>query len=119
MGAPVERIVEVKVEFKSGKGTDDDGEELPDPVPDNTVVLNEAAVENMVLGDEEEGASEAGRAELETSVLGADVRVVFACCGTDDGKPDDGIEPWELETTVESSVPPVCDASERVEFHIV
>jgi len=119
MGAPVEGRVEVKVEFESGKGIDDDGEKLPGPVPDNTVVPDEAAVENVVLGDEEEGASEAGRAELETSVPGADVCVVFACCGTDDGKPDDVIEPWELETPVESPVPPVCDASERVEFHIV
>lgn len=91
MGAPVEGIVEVKVEFESGKGTDDDGEKLPDPVPDDTAVADGAAVENVVLGDEEK-VSEAGRAELETSVPEADVCVLFVCCGTDDGRPDDGVE---------------------------
>lgn len=55
IAAPVESIVEGRAELESGKGTDDGNEELPDPVPGDSTVLDRLAVENAVFGDEEEG----------------------------------------------------------------
>lgn len=74
-GAAVEKAVEDDVEFTSGKGTDDDDDEVCDPTPDDAAVPDGLAVENVVFGDEE--VAEVGSAELECTVPVPRLCVVF------------------------------------------